>query len=121
MNLLANQPPGITRRLDELLLFEARQHTRSARPNSANHGCQQFDTGPPRLAASRSTKNKDGECEPEMHQTKKGDKWPFGVKSHISEDSDSDSDSGLVHTVIGTAANILDFTHQVTKPWGTNS
>ena len=37
-----------------------------------------------------------------MHQTKKGNQWHFGMKAHIGVDADS----GLVHTVIGTAANV---------------
>lgn len=53
------------------------------------------------LAAPSSTKNKEGERDPEMHQTKKGNQWHFGMKAHIGVDADS----GLVHTVIGTAAN----------------
>ncbi len=56
------------------------------------------------IAAPSSTKNKDGERDLEMHQTKKGNQWHFGMKAHI------DADSGLVHTVIGTAANVGDVT-----------
>ena len=41
-----------------------------------------------------------------MHQTKKGQQWHFGMKAHIGVDADS----GLVHTVIGTAANVNDVT-----------
>ena len=41
-----------------------------------------------------------------MHQTKKGSQWHFGMKAHIGVDADS----GLVHTVIGTAANVNDVT-----------
>ena len=58
------------------------------------------------IAAPSSTKNKDGERDPEMHQTKKGNQWYFGMKAHIGVDADS----GLVHTVIGTAANVNDVT-----------
>ena len=58
------------------------------------------------IAAPSSTKNKDGERDPEMHQTKKGNQWHFGMKAHIGVDADS----GLVHTVIGTAANVNDVT-----------
>lgn len=58
------------------------------------------------IAAPSSTKNKDGERDPEMHQTKKGNQWHFGMKAHIGVDAES----GLVHTVIGTAANINDVT-----------
>ena len=58
------------------------------------------------IAAPSSTKNSTGERDPEMHQTKKGNQWHFGMKAHIGVDADS----GLVHTVIGTAANIHDVT-----------
>jgi IS5 family transposase len=58
------------------------------------------------IAAPSSTKNKEGERDPEMHQTKKGNQWHFGMKAHIGVDADS----GLVHTVIGTAANVSDVT-----------
>jgi IS5 family transposase len=58
------------------------------------------------IAAPSSTKNKDGQRDPEMHQTKKGEQWHFGMKAHIGVDADS----GLVHTVIGTAANVSDVT-----------
>ncbi|MXN30518.1 IS5 family transposase [Delftia sp. CH05] len=58
------------------------------------------------IAAPSSTKNQDGERDPEMHQTKKGNQWHFGMKAHIGVDADS----GLVHSVIGTAANVNDVT-----------
>jgi transposase, IS5 family len=58
------------------------------------------------IAAPSSTKNKDGERDPEMHQTKKGNQWHFGMKAHIGVDAES----GLVHTVVGTAANVNDVT-----------
>jgi IS5 family transposase len=58
------------------------------------------------IAAPSSTKNKDGERDPEMHQTKKGNQWCFGMKAHIGVDAES----GLVHTVIGSAANVNDVT-----------
>jgi IS5 family transposase len=56
------------------------------------------------IAAPSSTKNADGERDPEMHQTKKGNQWHFGMKAHIGVDADS----GLVHTVTTTAANESD-------------
>jgi transposase, IS5 family len=56
------------------------------------------------IAAPSSTKNADGERDPEMHQTKKGNQWHFGMKAHIGVDVDS----GLVHTVVGTPANEAD-------------
>ena len=58
------------------------------------------------IAAPSSTKNKEGKRDPEMHQTKKGNQWHFGMKAHIG----ADADSGLVHTVTGTAANEHDIT-----------
>ena len=58
------------------------------------------------IAAPSSTKNKGGTRDPEMHQTKKGNQWHFGMKAHIGVDAES----GLVHTVVGTAANVNDVT-----------
>lgn len=58
------------------------------------------------IAAPSSTKNQDGERNPEMHQNKKGNQWSFGMKAHIGVDTES----GLVHTVIGRAANVNDVT-----------
>lgn len=56
------------------------------------------------IAAPSSTKNAQGQRDPEMHQTKKGNQWYFGMKAHIGVDADS----GLVHTVTTTAANEAD-------------
>ena len=56
------------------------------------------------IAAPSSTKNADNMRDPEMHQTKKGNQWHFGMKAHIGVDAQS----GLVHTVVGTAANVSD-------------
>lgn len=56
------------------------------------------------IEAPTSTKNADGERDPEMHQAKKGNEWHFGMKAHIG----ADVDSGLVHTVVTTAANESD-------------
>ncbi|TSE35958.1 IS5 family transposase [Tepidimonas charontis] len=83
------------------------------------------------IAAPSSTKNARGERDPEMHQTKKGNQWyfvscahpacggtaglrqrpaaptaPGGVKAHVG----ADAASGLVHTVVTTAANVADVT-----------
>ena len=58
------------------------------------------------IAAPSSTKNASGERDPEMHQTKKGNEWYFGMKAHIGVDAEG----GLVHTVIGTSANVSDIT-----------
>lgn len=59
------------------------------------------------IAAPPSTKNKDGKRDPEMHKSKKGNDWHFGMKAHVGVDAAS----GLVHTVIGTAGNVADVTH----------
>ena len=58
------------------------------------------------IAAPSSTKNSTGTRDPEMHQTQKGNQWHFGMKAHIGVDAES----GLVHTVVGTAANAHDVT-----------
>jgi len=58
------------------------------------------------VAAPPSTKNRAKARDPEMHQTKKGNQWHFGMKAHIG----TDADSGLVHTLVGTAANVADVT-----------
>ena len=58
------------------------------------------------IAAPPSTKNQDKQRDPEMHQTKKGNQWYFGMKAHIG----ADRDSKLVHTVVVTAANVADVT-----------
>src|SRR5690625_263351 len=58
------------------------------------------------IAAPSSTKNKAGQRDPEMRQTKKGNQWHFGMKAHIGVDAES----GLVHTVTGTGANVHDVT-----------
>ena len=56
------------------------------------------------IAAPPSTKNKDKSRDPEMHQTKKGNDWHFGMKLHIG----ADSKTGLVHSASVTAANVHD-------------
>jgi IS5 family transposase len=66
------------------------------------------------IAAASSTKNKEGKRDPEMHQTKKGNQWyhrcaevfAYGMKVHIGVDKDS----GLIHSVVTTAANVHDLT-----------
>jgi IS5 family transposase len=58
------------------------------------------------ISAPSSTKNKTGERDPEMHQTKKGKQWHFGMKVHIGVDKDS----GLIHSVETTSANVHDIT-----------
>jgi transposase, IS5 family len=56
------------------------------------------------ISAPSSTKNASGERDPEMHQSKKGQQWFFGMKAHIGVDADS----GLVHTVRGTSGHVND-------------
>lgn len=56
------------------------------------------------IAAPSSTKNKKGKRDEEMHQTKKGNQWYFGMKVHAGVDAGS----GYVHTIKGTAANVHD-------------
>jgi len=56
------------------------------------------------IAAPTSTKNKDKKRDPEMHSSKKGNQWYFGMKAHIGVDAES----GLVHSVRGTSGNISD-------------
>jgi IS5 family transposase len=56
------------------------------------------------IAAPSSTKNANQERDPEMHQTKKGNQWHFGMKLHIGVDSQS----GLAHSAVVTAANVHD-------------
>jgi IS5 family transposase len=58
------------------------------------------------IAAPSSTKNNEGKRDPEMHQTKKGNQWYFGMKVHIGVDKDS----GLIHSVVTTAVNVYDLT-----------
>src|SRR5207344_2660925 len=59
------------------------------------------------IAAPPSTKNEDKARDPEMHQTKKGNEWHFGMKAHIG----ADANSGLVHSLHATAANESDVAH----------
>ncbi|MES2038024.1 MAG: IS5 family transposase [Pseudomonadota bacterium] len=73
------------------------------------------------IAAPSSTKNKDGERDPEMRQTKKGNQWHFGMKGHIGVDSKTK----LIHSVVATGANVHDsqvlpdLLHgQETRYWG---
>lgn len=56
------------------------------------------------IDAPTSTKNKDKQRDPEMHQTRKGNQWYFGMKAHIGVDSQSK----LIHSVAVTAANVHD-------------
>ena len=73
------------------------------------------------IAAPSSTKNSSGERDPEMKQSQKGKQWYFGMKCHIGVDAES----GLVHTVRGTAGSVNDVVEanallhgQETDAWG---
>jgi len=56
------------------------------------------------ISAPSSTKNRTKERDPEMHQTKKGNQWYFGMKAHIGVDSQTN----VIHSVVATAANVHD-------------
>ena len=56
------------------------------------------------INAPSSTKNVEGKRDPEMHQTRKGNQYYFGMKAHTGVDTEM----GLVHTVVCTAANVAD-------------
>jgi IS5 family transposase len=56
------------------------------------------------ISAPSSTKNQDGQRDPEMHQTAKGKQWYFGMKAHIGVDSRTK----LIHTILASAANVSD-------------
>jgi len=56
------------------------------------------------IASPSSTKNKDKKRDPEAHSVKKGSEWHFGYKAHVGVDKDS----GIVHTVVTTPANVHD-------------
>ncbi|WP_127475565.1 IS5 family transposase [Sulfurivermis fontis] len=56
------------------------------------------------ISAPSSTKNKDQQRDPDMHQTKKGNQWYFGMKAHVGVDHRTK----LIHSVVATAANVHD-------------
>jgi transposase, IS5 family len=56
------------------------------------------------ISAPSSTKNADKARDPDMHQTKKGDQWYFGMRAHVG----GDSKTKLIHAVVATAANVAD-------------
>lgn len=58
------------------------------------------------ISAPPSTKNKDKARDPDMHQTRKGNQWYFGMKAHIGVDSRTK----IIHAVVATAANVHDAT-----------
>lgn len=58
------------------------------------------------IAAPSSTKNAQGQRDPEMHQSKKGNQWYFGMKAHVGVDARHK----LIHSVVATAGNVADST-----------
>jgi len=56
------------------------------------------------IHAPSSTKNRDQQRDPEMHQTKKGKDWYFGMKAHVGVDSKNK----IIHSVVVTPANVAD-------------
>ena len=73
------------------------------------------------LHAPSSTKNREQKRDPEMHQTRKGKQWYFGMKAHVGVDSKSK----VIHTAVATAANVADVTvlpdllhGEETRVWG---
>src|SRR5664279_3577835 len=73
------------------------------------------------LHAPSSTKNREQQRDPEMHQTKKGNQWFFGMKAHVGVDSKTK----IIHTAVATAANVADSTvladllhGEETRVWG---
>ena len=58
------------------------------------------------IAAPSSTKNRERQRDPDAHSVKKGNNWYFGYKAHIG----ADKDTGLVHSIAVTAANVHDIT-----------
>jgi Transposase DDE domain len=68
------------------------------------------------LHAATSTKNREQQRDPEMHQTKKGKQWYFGMKAHVGVDSKTK----IIHTAVATAANVADSTRNA-QPFTTIS
>jgi IS5 family transposase len=69
------------------------------------------------IAAPTSTKNKGKARDPEMHSSKKGNQWYFGMKAHIG----ADAQSALVHTVRGTSGHVSDIAEANTLLHGEES
>ena len=69
------------------------------------------------IEARSSTKSRTGEWDPEMHQTRKGNQWHFGMKPHISVVSET----GIVHILSTPAANVHDGAeaHSLLHGWDT--
>lgn len=69
------------------------------------------------IAAPSSTKNQEKQRDPQMHQTRKGNQWYFGMKAHIG----ADRDSKRVHTVVVAAAHVADVTQTAALLHGTET
>ncbi len=82
-------------------LFEATRRHLQSRGLVVTHGTIVDATI---IDAPSSTKNEERARDPEMHQTKKGNEWYFGMKAHIGVDSQNK----LIHSVAVTAANVAD-------------
>jgi len=54
------------------------------------------------IHAPSSTKNREEKRDPEMHQTRKGQQWYFGMKAHVGVDSKTK----IIHSAVVTAANV---------------
>ena len=85
------------------MLFETINHHLARRGLLLKGGTIVDDT---LIAAPHSVKNREGKRDPEMHQAKKGNQWHFGMRAHVGVDATS----GLVHSVVGTTANVADVT-----------
>ena len=73
------------------------------------------------IEAPSSTKNREQQRDPAMHQTRKGKQWHFGMKAHVGVDNKTK----MIHTVVATAANVADCTvlpellhGEETRVWG---
>ncbi|MBB5841677.1 IS5 family transposase, partial [Kribbella italica] len=81
-------------------LFESQNEISPSRAGS----CVEVPSWATIIAAPSSTKDATGTRDPEMHQTKKGNQWSFGMKAHIGVDAGT----GYVHSVSATSANVHD-------------
>ena len=88
----------------------AGQNDRAAHPSGAGQRRKRKSAQIPAntdatiISAPPSTKNKGKSRDPDMHQTKKGNQWYFGMKAHIGVDSQTK----VIHAVAATAANVHD-------------
>jgi IS5 family transposase len=104
--------------LDRRLFDEVQRHlVAKGLQGGHRHDCRCQD----HQCAVPSTKNADKARDPEMHETKKGNQWYFGMKGHFGVDSRSE----LIHAVVATPANVADSTvlpdllhSNETRVWG---